>query len=195
MKELLYLVSCMQNRFWYNTQHIIGISCNILEISNKKKCRLDHVWPFVSWCPVMNAYDSSFFLEMHLHPFELNPNNNRWSNCFWKIRKSYKYDQAIDTGISQFNKMKIIATILILGTSSVSTLALSLGNYSHPNINVCPTNVDDIDRVSEFLKDSENYKFYHKYCHFAFSDISWFRTLLKILGLLQWNCNPNDMSL
>ena len=44
--------------------------------------------------------------------------------------------------------MNSIATTLILGTFSVSTLAQSLRNNSHPNIHVCPPNIDDIDRVS-----------------------------------------------
>ena len=64
----------------------------------------------------------------------------------------YKYDQAIYIGNSQFNKMNSIATILILGTFSVSTLAQSLRNNSHPNIHLCPTDIDDIDRVSKFSK-------------------------------------------
>ena len=69
-----------------------------------------------------------------------------------QIRKLYKYDQAIYIGNSQFNKMNSIATILILGTFSVSTLAQSLRNNSHPNIHVCPPNIDDIDRVSTLYR-------------------------------------------
>ena len=79
----------------------------------------------------------------------------------------YKYDQAIDISNSQFNKMNSIATILILGTFSVSTLAQSLRNNSHPNIHVCPTDIDDIDRVSKSLNNLENYQMNHKYYHFS----------------------------
>ena len=67
--------------------------------------------------------------------------------------------------------MNSIATILILGTFSVSTLAQSLRNNSHPNIHLCPTDIDDIDRVSKFLNNLENDQFNHKYYHF-FPDIS-----------------------
>ena len=59
--------------------------------------------------------------------------------------------------------MNSIATILILGTFSVSTLAQSLRNNSHPNIHLCPTDIDDIDRVSKFSKQFRKIPFQSRY--------------------------------